>query len=375
MEKRIKLFDTVIGDTVFQYNDAIVVQFNGKRNVASTSTLNGGVRSDLKFVFNKSCANEPRVVLKEDAKCTYEDYFAQITSNLELDSNTCTGMGTAALVENMAVVTLVHNQLSVTAMVTAGIDINGGRAGDLAQYDELAQQHINPMSGTINIFLMINAQMPDGALNRAIVTATEAKCVALQELMANSMYSTGLATGSGTDTIIVVGNLESPIFLENAGKHCKLGELIGQSVIKAVKEALDKQTGMNAARQASVIWQNKRYGITADNIWTFYNHIYGDKAKSRNLFDVSLNEVDSDLKAVAYTASCIHLIDQFSWQLLNEETVRQVCNMHLNAFSAAYGLPETESYIVDNHCDIPVCGLSKDVVYQLITIMAQLCHR
>jgi adenosylcobinamide amidohydrolase len=375
MEKRIKLFDTVLGDTVFQYNDAIVVQFNGTRNVASTSTLNGGVRSDLKFVFNKSCANEPRVVLKEDAKCTYEDYFAQITSNLELDNRACTGMGTAALVENMSVVTLVHNQLSVTAMVTAGIDINGGRAGDLAQYDELAQQHINPMSGTINIFLMINAQMPDGALNRAIVTATEAKCVALQELMANSMYSTGLATGSGTDTIIVVGNLESPIFLENAGKHCKLGELIGQSVIKAVKEALDKQTGMNAVRQASVIWQNKRYGITADNIWTLYNHIYGDKAKPRNLFDVSLNEVDSDLKAVAYVASCIHLIDQFSWQLLNDEIAREVCNMHLNAFRAAYGLPDAESYIVDNHCDIPVCGLSKEIVFQLITIMAQLCHR
>lgn len=234
MEKE-TLFQTSMGDAVLRYNDAIVLQFSGNRNVASTCPLNGGVRSDLKFAFNKSCGKELHGKTCPGMKgATHEEHFSVIANELGLYPAACTGMGTAALVENMAVATETYNKLVVTAMVTAGVDVNGGRAGNLARYDEFTKQHINisPSSGTINIFLLINAKVPDGTLARAMVTATEAKTVALQELMANSMYSTGLATGSGTDSVIVVGNLDSSIFLENAGKHCKLGELIGTTVIK-----------------------------------------------------------------------------------------------------------------------------------------------
>lgn len=373
-----ELFKTALGDTVLRYNDAIVVQLNGNRNVASTSALNGGVRSDLKFVFNKSCGKELHGKdcpgMKGD---THQEHFSVIAGELNLDTVTCTGMGTAALVENMAVATDSYKELTVMAMVTAGIDVNGGRAGDLARYDEFSKQHINipPDKGTINIMLHINAKMPDGTLNRAMVTATEAKSVALQELMANSMYSSGLATGSGTDSVMVIGNLDSPVFLENAGKHCILGELIGKTVIKAVKEALDKQTGMNATRQSSVTWQNKRYGITANKIWAYYEHIYGQEAKPRSQFDEALKQADSNKKAVAYIASCVHLIDQYSWGLLDEKTVHDVLAAQIKTFRTDTGLPALKGHTSDTHNNLPPRSFQEMMISPLIITMAHLCHK
>lgn len=377
MEKE-TLFQTTMGDTVLRYSDAIVLQFNGNRNVASTSALNGGARSDLKFAFNKSCGRELHGKTCPGLKgATHVEHFATIAGELGLVADESTGMGTAALVENMAVVSESYNELSVTAMVTAGVDVNGGRAGDVARYDELTKQHINisPSSGTINMFLLINANVPDGTLTRAIVTATEAKSVALQELMANSMYSTGLATGSGTDSTIAVGNLDSPIYLENAGKHCKLGELIGTAVIKAVKDALDRQSGMNIVRQSSVLWQNKRYGITADKIWMYYTHIFGAESLSRELFDVNLANCDRNKTVVAYMASAVHLIDQYSWGLLDENAVHDVVGAQIKAFRAAFGLPELKGHSSDSHKNMPPRSFQDKMISPLIATMAYLCHK
>lgn len=372
------LFKTPLGDTVLRYNDAIVIQLNGSRRVASTSALNGGVRDDLKFVFNKSCGRELHGKTCPGMKgATHEEHYGVVAKELELDPATCTGMGTAALVENMAVATETYDGLTVTAMATAGVDVNGGRAGDLARYDEFAKKHINisPDSGTINIFLHINANMPEGTLNRALMTATEAKTVALHELMANSMYSTGLATGSGTDSVIVIGNRESSLYLENAGKHCKLGEMIGTTVIKAVKEALDKQTGMNTDRQSSVTWQNKRYGITSEKIWSYYQHIFGSEAKTREQFDQALIGVDRNKKVVAFTASGIHLIDQYSWGLLDEKTVHDMFAVQMKAFREAFDLPVLSGHSSDKHKNLPKRSFQEMMVSPIIATLAYLCHK
>jgi adenosylcobinamide hydrolase len=276
MEKK-EIFTNIMGDKVWRIGEAAVVEYSGKRLTASTSALNGGVRDDIKYSYNKSCGRELHGKTCPGMKGnTHQEHYSVIAQELGLDPECCTGMGTAALIENIAVVSKQYGPINVQAAVTAGVDVNGGRAGDPAGYDELTKKHLlpTPCSGTINIFLFINANMPSGTLARAMVTATEAKTAALNELMACSRYSSGLATGSGTDSLIAIANAGSELYLENAGKHCKLGELIGVAVKEAVKEALDKQTGMNPQRQCSVIWQNKRYGITEQKIWQYYSHIY-----------------------------------------------------------------------------------------------------
>lgn len=105
--------------------------------------------------------------------------------------------------------------------------------------------------------------------NGGLVTCTEAKSAAIQELCIASCYSRGLATGSGTDGTIVVSNRESLVRITEAGKHCKMGELIGKTVKQAVKEALYRQTGVNAAMQHNALRRLGRFGITISSLWEY----------------------------------------------------------------------------------------------------------
>ncbi len=93
--------------------------------------------------------------------------------------------------------------------------------------------------GTINIILITNASLTEAAMARALITITEAKCAALQDLGIESSYSPGLiATGTGTDNVIVVpGN---GIRITYTGGHSKTGELIGRVVYESVKEAVTR---------------------------------------------------------------------------------------------------------------------------------------
>ena len=69
--------------------------------------------------------------------------------------------------------------------------------------------------------------MPPGILARALVTATEAKTAALQELILGSRYSSGLATGTGTDQILAISDPQAKLMISDCGKHTKPGELLG----------------------------------------------------------------------------------------------------------------------------------------------------
>ena len=77
--------------------------------------------------------------------------------------------------------------------------------------------------GTINIILYIDGDLAEPLLARALVTCTEAKTAALQELQAGSHYSMGIATGSGTDQTIVVANSESPYYYDSDRQAFQIG--------------------------------------------------------------------------------------------------------------------------------------------------------
>lgn len=332
------LFSTTFGDQVYFYEESAIIHLAGKRNLISTCNLNGGYREDIQYIFNNSCGR--KLMSGEDVVMVgnnMRDHYIYVTEELKLPVESTTGLCTAALMENMAVVSESYKNVDVTAIVTAGIDINGGRAGDVSQFDEFEDTPSNTVHGTINIFLLIDALLDAGTLTRAVVTVTEAKTAVLQELMANSVYSEGLATGSGTDGVVVIGNMESDIYLYNAGKHCMLGELIGRTVKQAVREALSRQSGMNADRQASIAWQNLRYSITEKSIYETYLQIYPQTKDKTIIRDrISLLVKDNDL--VARIASIIHLIDQNKWGLLTDTTLLDTATEYLNLLRKKYKL-------------------------------------
>ncbi len=187
------------------------------------------------------------------------------------------------------------------------------------------------INGTINTIVLINASLPAYTLTRAMMTATEAKTVAIQELMAPSRYSHGIATGSGTDMIAIVSNNTSKYELTDSGKHSKLGELIGTCVIEATKEALAKQSLLTPIYQRDFLVRLKRFGITEEHIWKAACKLQGDNCEEH--FRKELRRVTSIPTMVGVTSSILHIVDEVAWGLLPEQEGKTA------AFSSMCGVP------------------------------------
>lgn len=299
------------GDLLQRYDQAIVVCFAGRRRVLSTAPHNGGYREDLQYVFNHDCKQDGQDPCAMKAP-TYAEHMAIIAADMGL--NNAAGISTAASMDNVSIQSETYMDTTVTAVVTGGIDVNGGRVGDPAAWHETSGGFI-PVPGTINIMLFIDADLPEGTLARVLVTCTEAKTAALQELLAPSCYSNGIATGSGTDGTIIVSNPQSAVKLTWAGKHCKLGELIGRTVMAAVKEALFLQTGLCAHRQFHILERIGRFGVTKEKLWSMANH----SDLTRMAFFTRLDRLSQQSELVVYTSLYVHLLDQLQWGLIGEQ--------------------------------------------------------
>lgn len=316
------------GDTLERRGDAIVACFAEKRSVLSTAPLNGGRRDDLKWIFNHG--GETSGEMKAP---TYEGHVAAIASELGLEPEYSSGISTAALVENVSIKSLAFEDTTVTAAVTGGIDVNGGRVGEEARWHE-RQGNISFVAGTINILLFIDANLTEGAMVRSLVTCTEAKTAAIQELLVPSCYSSGLATGSGTDGTIIVTNPRSKVRLSEAGKHFKLGELIGKTVMAAVKEALFLETGLCPERQMDIIIRMCRFGVTEESVKA---RLSANGARFEDLAK-TFECIRRDRQLVIKTSCYAHILDQLSWGLIKEDDALRAATVLL----ALMGMDTTE---------------------------------
>lgn len=157
---------------------------------------------------------------------------------LGLAPRTSSFLYTGAKMENYAYVeTEAENKgqiLKAGVFATAGVQSNAMRAGfDSGDFWE---------PGTINLIILTNRALTPAAMTRIMITATEAKTAALEDLDIRSSYSGLAATGTGTDNIIVAEGSGSPANM--TGGHTKLGELVAQAVYRAVTEAIGKQNGI-----------------------------------------------------------------------------------------------------------------------------------
>ena len=299
-----KLFGT---DPVIWNKISMIVRFRAPRQVLSTSPLNGGYRQDLTELFHYDETREETPFCEMRAG-TYEEHTALIAEELGLDRRTAAGLTTAAHMRNAACEAETVGGVTVTAIVTAGVDRNGVRAGDPAPWDERGSQR--RQAGTVNLFLAVDARLKESALVRAVMTATEAKTAALQELLAPSLWSEGIATGTGTDGIAVIANPQSEIYLTDAGTHSKLGEAIGKAVKRGVKKSLFLQTGLSETSQHDLRKRLGRFGLTEENGWSRYG-IPNDR------FRACARDISSRPNAVAEISLLAHLLDQLRWGLLD----------------------------------------------------------
>lgn len=329
------------GDIAYRYDKSIVLVFSGPRKVLSTSLYNGGYHEDFEAVFNRDMTQGSGMPCESFAP-TYVESMKIVAERLGLAPELTSGMGTAAHMENASIVSRSYKELTVTAIVTGGVETNGGRVGDPASYYKTAEKKC----GTINIMLVIDADLPPGILARALVTCTEAKTAALQELMAPSRYSTGLATGSGTDQTIVIANSESPLFFEGAGKHSKLGELIGLAVMAAVKEALKKQSGLTPAQQHDLLRRLRRFGVTEEALWQRYKEEVGDDALIKAQFIAALEKMIAVPALFPLGVLFIHLYDEHLWGLLEKGETWEAAEKLLKEMATALRLKTQEGVLM-----------------------------
>lgn len=311
------LLTTLSGnDEVHHYKKSVVIIFGGRRRVLSTAPHNGGYKEDLRCVFNHDGKIPGKSPCYMKAP-TYAEHMAITAEEIGLDRGTACGISTAADMENLIIRSESYDDIIVTALVTGGIDVNAGRAGDPATWiEDKEKARALAKLGTINIMLHFNIDLSEGAIARALVTCTEAKSAAIQELQLPSRYSRGLATGSGTDSTIIVANAESDYRYTNAGKHAKLGELIGRAVKQAVKEALAKQSNTTPQRQHNVVRRMERFGLFEDSLWERFDR-ENPRLLSRAAFSDRYWHVTNDDMYVTYTSLCAHLLDQVDWQLIS----------------------------------------------------------
>jgi adenosylcobinamide hydrolase len=215
----------------FKFN-TLLVSFGEKRRVLSTWD---GYR-EVRFVAN---VYTPLALSKITMK-NYEAFQKDFPSTLGISPAEISFLSTGVDMDNAAVCEKSYEELKVCCLATAGAKGNALRTGvDVANYVERAGGFTGAV-GTINVILLTNATLSDGAMARAIITATEAKTAALQDLDVRSTSTPqNQATGTGTDNVIVVSG-KNPGMLRLTSGHTKMGELLGFSTRLAVTAALKK---------------------------------------------------------------------------------------------------------------------------------------
>jgi adenosylcobinamide amidohydrolase len=164
----------------------------------------------------------------------------QSDSHEGLLSDTASGLGvsepfvgllTAARLDRVQVVSEPVAGALVVAVVTLGIRYPTAAGVTLAP-------EFKPTAGpgTINIVLLIEGRLPPSARVNAVITATEAKALALFEAGVVAPHG-GPASGTGTDSV-VVASTERGDFHEYAGPIAPLGAHIGRAVRRAIQAAI-----------------------------------------------------------------------------------------------------------------------------------------
>jgi adenosylcobinamide hydrolase len=367
-EKGLLLFETTGKEKVYRHKDSIVLNLPSGRKTLTTSWLNGGYREDLKTIFNHRVPKGKHAPKDLDGG-SIPAYLSIIAKRLGADPDTSSGLLTAANMENVSIVTKSFRGVEVTAVMTAGIEVNGGRVGDPASYYQEDGSH-QFIQGTINTILIIGADLPAYTMTRAVITATEAKTAALQQLMAPSRYSNGIATGSGTDMIAVVADGTSSLLLTDAGQHSKLGELIGTVVIECTQKALEIQSDLTSLSQRDMLVRLERFGIDESSFWKVASHMDGDNRKAA--FFKTMREMSKNPVLVGATGSILHIVDEISWGLIPETAGRKVAVSVMKSLSGMLGievsipfdeLTDEKDSIIENWIRV-VCWMAKNCSHQ-----------
>jgi adenosylcobinamide amidohydrolase len=267
-----------------------------------------------------------------------------LLERLGLASDKTAIIATAVPMENVSIVHESQGDLSVCAVVTAGVEVNGGRSGDdPAVWDDIDEVYLDrALHGTINVMCEINARMTPGSMAQAIITLTEAKSCALERVGARSKYSPGIATGSGSDCAIVISCPNASLTALDAASGSLAGELVGRAVTRAVESAVGKTSGLTYEQSHNVASRLSSYGVDENAVFDVFSE--EQKKKWEPFARARFHEIADEIfcGGDVYVASLLmaRLLDEARWGTLAPEAAMDAA-VFLSGTIGGAGAPES----------------------------------
>jgi iron complex transport system ATP-binding protein len=211
----------IYGISITQTPDVIHIQSESPLKALSSAIVGGGFRR-VHHLLNA-------YVDKDYNSMTPQADLHALARRLGV-SGPFVGLLTAVPLRKARLAFYREDGLSVGALITAGVG-NAASAGVTKPYCS--------QTGTINIILLLDADLTRSAMLNAFVTATEAKTAVLQARNIRTPDD-DLATGTSTDTVTVAATGKGKPH-SYAGSVTVLGWLIGRAVRQALSESLDAE--------------------------------------------------------------------------------------------------------------------------------------
>lgn len=213
--------------------DTLVIHLGNRKRVLSSAPLGGGFSLASSIVNHQVEAHGPA----KERYPTPARYLQELASRLRLSGKTI-GMMTAVPMTQLVTAQVAAKGLWVACFATVGVT-NAVRAGEWPLRWAQSKRFNKP--GTINLIVITNASLSRTAMVGAVQVVTEAKTSVLMDHAVKSRGDRLLATGTGTDAVVVVGALRGQGPPQPySGTHTVIGALIGKVVARCVSRGLTK---------------------------------------------------------------------------------------------------------------------------------------
>ena len=213
----------------------LVINLGGRRRVLSSAPQGGGF-SSASHIINHQVDAGPSMNghFPDPAR-----YLRKLASRLGLGSHTV-GLMTAVPMTRLVTSRVSSGELWVECFATVGVT-NAVRAGEWPLHPDHQKETHATRVGTINLVLITNGSLSISAMVGAVQVATETKTGILRDHTIPSWNGKDLATGTGTDAVVIACRLrgEGPLHTYS-GTHTIMGALVGRAVSYCVSRGLAK---------------------------------------------------------------------------------------------------------------------------------------
>jgi adenosylcobinamide hydrolase len=287
--------------------------------ILSSAVLNGGLR-EANCIVSVHVPEETGLDIDDNVHREAGDFLQEETAKLGIPQDQLVGIMTSAKMKNVDIVTSKFEDITLTAIATAGVHFAATAGDEIA-----SKQSAFPLTkwGTINIIVLVDGDLTDSCMVNAVSTVAEAKTVALRELDVRSRFSGEIATGTVTDSVVVACTKRGRK-IAYAGTATPIGELIGKSVREAVKKALRNQE--NIVSDRPLTRRLKERGITIENMTTLFSQISSildENPEKRKQFMEEVEQVLSDQNIAGLVIAGLRLDEDAKTGLIPENPANE----------------------------------------------------